>query len=93
MYQLLYNVWFSAAKHALPPEWVAMKDDDNFRIVNVSSSDPIYQRIEKQFVSEVTTGQYCRLSNMKNVKVIKVLYLIHILKKEQQEILVKFRQT
>ena len=65
---------FSAAKHALPTEWMAMKDDENILIVNVGSSDPTYKQIEKQFVSEVTKGRFSnRISVMKNVKVTKVL--------------------
>ena len=52
---------------------MAMKDDENIRIVNIGSSDQIYQQIEKQFVSEVKSGQYNnRISSIKNVKVTKV---------------------
>ena len=74
-------VYFSAAKQPLPTEWMAMKDDENIRIVNVGSSDPIYQQIEKRFVTEVTTGAFNnRISSMKNVKVTKVLYFFFCMK-------------
>ena len=50
-----------------------MKDDENIRIVNLATTEPAYQTIEKRFVHEVTTGQYNnRISSMKNVKVTKV---------------------
>ena len=51
-----------------------MKEDENIRIVNLASGDPTYQKIEQQFVNEVTTGKFNnRLSSMKNVKVTKVI--------------------
>ena len=51
-----------------------MKEDENIRIVNLASGDPSYQKIEQQFVNEVTTGKFNnRLSSMKNVKVTKVI--------------------
>ena len=66
-------MYVAAAKHALPHEWTAMKDDENIRIENIGASDPMYKQIEKQFVNEVTTGQFNnRISSMKNVKVTKV---------------------
>ena len=69
----MFCLYILAAKAKLPDDWTAMKDDENIRIENIASSSPVYQQIEKQFVTEVKTGQYNnRISSMKNVKVTKV---------------------